>query len=267
MPESYFHVRCAKETYRKSGLRGYDAAAMTAGSAGPDPLFYYLGLPPLVPLGRKMHARRCGEFLSALAREAKTPAERAYALGFFSHNAADAVLHPWIAAQTEAHAALEQEIDSLCLLRDKGRGAVEREDCAVRLSRERALELGRLFSRCVEEVYGTRVTARAFAKALGDLYRCKGWLRDPGGRKARVAGGFERALRLRPGTVAGHLVTGAAPRELSGLDEPVRRAEELAADMMAAAGEYWAGRLGPLELARRLGDRNYLTGEQARADT
>lgn len=261
MPESYLHVRCARNAGLRSGVPKYDLPATVAGAAGPDILFYYLGLPSLARLGGRMHHERCGPFLTALIRGADSDSTKGYVLGFLSHNATDATLHPWITADREVHALLEQRIDSLYLLRDKGRSVPQPGDCMARLRPDKAMEIGALLSRCVCEVYGVHVQAGAFAKAFRDFYRCKRWFNDATGRKGRIAGRAERALRLAPGTVSGHLLTGVPSEENEALDKLVAQAEALGAEFMTAAVSWWAGELGPLELARRVGSRNYLTGE------
>lgn len=261
MPESYLHVRCARNAAEKSGVPKYDLPATVAGAAGPDILFYYLGLPSLAKLGQRLHLERCGPLLTALVRNADSDVKKGYVLGFLSHNAADATIHPWIEAEERVHADLEQKIDSLYLLRDKGRSIPQPGDCMARLRPDKGMEIGALLSRCVYEVYGVHVKAEAFAKSFRDYYRCKGWFKDVSGRKGRIAGGIERVLGLTPGTVSGHLLTGVPMFEPPELKELVTQAEDLGAELMTVAVSWWNGELGPLELARRIGSRNYLTGE------
>lgn len=263
MPESYLHVRCARNAYRKSGLHHFDIPSIVAGAAGPDILFYYLGLPNLARLGMRLHTQRCGPFLAALTRGAHGVVLRSYVLGFLSHNATDATLHPWIAAAQGAHAELEQKMDSLYLLRDKGRGIAVPGDSAARLWWEKALEIGGLFSHCIYEVYGRRVNPTVLAKAFGDFYRCKCWFLDPCGRKKRVVAGAERFLGLESGVLSGHFITGRRLDAAEELDQLVERAEDLGAELMGAARAWWDGEIGPLELACRVGNRNYLTGGPA----
>lgn len=257
MPESYFHVRCARRAYQKCGARGYDIPAVITGSAGPDILFYYIGLPPLTFLGQRMHRERCGPFLTALVRRADSLTLRSYVLGFLSHNAADTTLHPWVKRSGLPHAAAESALDSLCLQRDRGRGTVEAADSAGKLTREKRLEIGGLLSEAIREVYGVRVSRGALAGAIEDFRRCRGWLRDPKRRKARLARGAERLLRLEAGTLAGHLTPGRSLDATEELEWLMTRAEGLAAELMEAAQSWWVGEIGPLELARRIGDRRY----------
>lgn len=261
MPESYLHVRCARNASLMSGVPKYDLPATVAGAAGPDILFYYLGLPSLARLGGRMHHERCGPFLTALIRGADSDVKKGYVLGFLSHNATDATLHPWISASGEVHALLEQRMDSLYLLRDKGRSVPQPGDCMARLRPDKALEIGALLSCCVHEVYGVHVKAEAFAKSFRDFYRCKSWFKDATGRKGRAAGRVERALKLEPGTISGHLLTCVPMEGTQELDALVVQAETLGAELMTTAVSWWSGELGPLELARRVGSRNYLTGE------
>lgn len=261
MPESYLHVRCARRSYQKSGVPKYDIPSVVAGAAGPDILFYYLGIPSLAKLGQRLHLERCGPFLTALIRNARGDVQKGYTLGFLSHNAADSTIHPWVEAADGVHADLEQRIDSRYLLRDKGRGVGVPGDSAADLHPEKALELGGLLSRCIREVYAVHVPPKALAKAFRDFYRCKGWLRDSKGRKGAIAEKAERALGLKPGTVSGHLITGVPMFEPAELPALIIQAEDLGAELMTAAQSWWDGEIGPLELSRRVGSRNYLTGE------
>lgn len=262
MPESYFHVRCAKASYQKSGCKGYYIPALILGAAGPDILYYHLGLRPLLPLGRRLHRRRSGPFLTALVRRAKGKVLYSYVLGFLSHYAVDATLHSWIKAQSQAHAAVETALDSHYLRLDKGRGIALPNDSAPRLTRAEALEIGDLLHHCLYEVFGLNVSARTLAQALGDFRRFKFLLRDTGRHKSRLAGGAEQLLRIGEGTLSGHFMTDTV-LDTAPPDTLVTQAEELGADLMAAARSYWAGELGPLELARRIGNRSYGGGGEA----
>ncbi len=256
MPESYFHIRCAKASYQKSGAKGYHIPALMLGAAGPDTLYYHMGLPPLLFLGKRMHTQRCGPFLTALVRGAESELLRSYALGFLSHYAADATLHNWIKAQPQAHAEVESALDSHYLHEDKGRAIARPDDSAPRLTRAEALEIGGLLHRSLGEVFGLQVSVRALAQALGDFRRFKFLLRDSGKHKSRLVGGAEVLLRMKRGVLAGHFITDA-PLETEPPDALVTQAEDLGADLMAAARSYWAGELGPLELSRRIGNKSY----------
>ncbi len=265
MPESYLHVRCARQAIRVGGVPKYDVPAVVAGAAGPDILFYHMGLFPLVRLGLRMHRERCGPFLTALVRGADSDVLRGYALGFLSHNAADATLHPWIAANEGNHAALESGIDSRYLLRDKGRVHVQPGDCAARLRKRKAMEIAGLFCRCVEEVYGVHLSRRTVARSFTDLYRVKALLGDRHEKKRRLVLGVERTFKLEGGTLSGHFTPGApldlSDHELAELDGLVQESETQAAGMMSAAQAYWEGAIGPLELSRAIGSRSYENGE------
>ena len=64
---------------------------------GPDPWFMYRPVKPRQGRGRRMHTTRTGEFLRALALQAKTgtaPRETfSYLAGFLCHYALDSVAH------------------------------------------------------------------------------------------------------------------------------------------------------------------------------
>lgn len=281
MPEGYLHVRCARGAYKRVGAKGYDIASVIAGANGPDPLFYHLGWPILIPLGQRMHRERCGPFLAALVRRAVGNVQRGFALGFLSHNAADSVFHPWVAALTGpggvyrtpgGHALLESGLDCRYLEQDKGRGTVLPADGTSRLTPEKAEEIGALLSVCLREVYGVKLSPRLLGACQRHIYTARLRLLDPKGRKRRVLALPERLLGRD--LLGGHFQPGAPVAELpthwtnpftgaehgDGPDELAERAEELGARLMGAALRYWGGGCGPLELAREIGDRSYETG-------
>lgn len=258
MPESYFHVRCAKSSYRLSGAKGYHIPAVILGSAGPDILFYHTALPSLHRLGGKMHAEHCGPFLSALVRGASNRLLQSYVLGFLSHYAADTTLHPWVEERSEGHALAESAMDRHYLLLDKGRALALPEDSAPALAQTERLAIGSLLRRALRQVYGVEVRAEALARALEDFRRWKTWLRDDRGHKARLSRWLERALRLKSGSLAGHLINSAPAAEAAPPEELVARAEILGAELMTAARDFWAGALGPMELARKIGNKSYM---------
>ena len=258
MPESYFHVHCARGSYRGSGAGGYHIPALILGAAGPDILFYHVARPDLHRLGRRMHTQHCGPFLSVLVRRAEGRLLQSYVLGFLSHYAADSTLHPWIEARSEGHAPAESAMDRYYLLLDKGRVLARAEDSAPALEREERLAIGNLLRSCLREVYDLEVSAADLAKSLEEFRRWKSWLRDEGGRKARLARRLERALRLKPGILEGHLITAQPTGDGTPPHELTDRAEALGGELMTAARDYWAGNLGPMELARKIGNRSYM---------
>ena len=71
---------------------------------GPDPWFMYRPVKPRQGRGRRMHTTRTGEFLRALAFQAKTgtaPRETfSYLAGFLCHYALDSHTHPYIIWRT-----------------------------------------------------------------------------------------------------------------------------------------------------------------------
>ena len=87
----------------------------------------------LAGLGDRMHEEQCGAFLRSLVFRAFTPAQRSYVMGFLTHYAADATLHPYEAAQTApggvfarpyGHGFWEVAMDSWFHQTDQGSPAV-----------------------------------------------------------------------------------------------------------------------------------------------
>ena len=104
MPASYLHQSVALEALAQFGeepVKDFNEAAYTAGSEGPDPLFFTLVSPKGVvkppEVGHLIHKQKTGEFLIRLARLAKgDEVAMSYVLGFFTHYATDTVFHPFI---------------------------------------------------------------------------------------------------------------------------------------------------------------------------
>lgn len=91
---------------------------------GPDPWFAYRPWIHREGRGRRMHTTRTGDFLIALARQAKeSPARKemySYLAGFLCHYALDAAAHPYIIRRTtteftspRAHMGFEHRLDML----------------------------------------------------------------------------------------------------------------------------------------------------------
>ncbi len=106
-----------------SGVRSPVAEApFTFALYGPDPWFMYRLGKPRQGRGRRMHTTRTGDFLIALAKEAKGGNARdemfSYLAGFLCHYALDSTTHPYIIWQTtetwhthRAHRDLEHALD------------------------------------------------------------------------------------------------------------------------------------------------------------
>ena len=107
MPGGFYHQCCAERACAVSGITPVRMEAFRLGAQGPDPLFL-IGMFPLSlksrpsKLAGAMHKRRTGQFICALAREAKKAGnvERAYVLGYLTHYAIDSAVHPYVYSQS-----------------------------------------------------------------------------------------------------------------------------------------------------------------------
>ena len=114
-----------------------DGPFLTALS-GPDPLFTWQIWRRGRGRGRMMHTRKTGDFLTALAEEARKERRTeggeqlfSFLAGFLCHYALDSTAHPYIiwettavCARKEAHRAFEHSLDNLAVKREgawKGR--------------------------------------------------------------------------------------------------------------------------------------------------
>lgn len=145
MPSIITHDTFGQDIYRElftsiGGSRD-EAEAFLLGNQGPDPLFYSVAIPWLIPssdMGNVMHDKLPARLLDAFKTdlpflpEDERPIARAYALGFLCHYTLDSTAHPFIFSQQyalcdagepgltrddghEVHALIETELDELVL--------------------------------------------------------------------------------------------------------------------------------------------------------
>lgn len=218
MPASYVHQCVARDAvkpldlFRDEQLR----AALTAGSEGPDPLFFSLipipGAPSAPKLGSLMHTKKTGDFLIALAKAcSKSEITRAYCCGFFSHYAADTTVHPFVYAHSRSeqgdysgtvHCTLEHAIETLFYRRrGHSKGVPQQMAGLIRLTKENKDIIAGALSCALEEVFpehklGLARVRRSFDDAA---FFCT-LLRSPSGKRYRALGalagivGLDKAL-------------------------------------------------------------------------
>ena len=133
MPDPVVHTVFGKEVKERLSPEAREAlvpAPYSFALYGPDPWF---GYKPWTQRkkgrGRVMHTVKTGEFLTALAEQAKTGKSRAemysYLAGFLCHYALDAAAHPYIIRKTvtdypypRAHMGFEHTLDNRQMERD-----------------------------------------------------------------------------------------------------------------------------------------------------
>lgn len=145
---------------------------------GPDPWFMYRPVKPRQGRGRRMHTTRTGEFLRALALQAKTgtaPRETfSYLAGFLCHYALDSHAHPYIIWRTTqtwptkgAHRDMEHALDAARLKRE-GRWGEKHPVTDYHLPK---IRLPRAMAEDLDAVYGRIYGWKNLRRALNGCYR------------------------------------------------------------------------------------------------
>lgn len=262
MPSFYLHERTALMALADVGER----AELALGALGPDVLYFNMGLRAL---GKRLHGERTGEFLLTLMREcASSAAGRAYALGFVSHYAADAVFHPFVYALSMTgqgysalrHMAAERALDAW--LRNLSHvprlGAPE-----AGVLDEIAGLLWRALDSWLPGAAQQGEVRQALKRSTSGALDLRGM---PTSVRVDCDGGQQQLTpeRMQAFALRGwrDLWTGAlscdGPFELLG--EALRRTSALA----EATCAFWRGELGQMQLMERLGGKSYLTGQDWR---
>ena len=200
-----------------------EADAFLLGNQGPDPLFYAVVSPRLLPwrkLGSIMHDQKPDELLAAFREgvdrlpEGQRAVGRAYVLGFLCHYLLDSTAHPFIFAQehalcdagvpglsrddgSEVHAVIESELDELVLTTKTG------EDVSTFNPSERILRgsdqvlaiVSKLYSYAALTAYGINVPADLFAASLRSFRAVQRAFYSPSGAKRALVGALEERFR------------------------------------------------------------------------
>lgn len=230
MPASYVHQCIAGDACARLGLSLSDqaAAALCAGSEGPDPFFFSLlpspGNPSAPKLGSLVHTQRTDDFLLALARAcAHSEITRAYCCGFFSHYAADTTFHPFVYAHSAAqdgrysgtvHCTLEHALETLHFRR-RGHptGLPVQMSGFINLSAENKDAIARALSLALEEVFPEhRLGYARVRRSFDDAANLCTLLRSPSGRRYRALGALAGVFGLDKALHA-HMMPAEPPKE------------------------------------------------------
>lgn len=200
-----------------------EADAFLLGNQGPDPLFYSVVAPRLLPyrkLGHIMHTEKPSELLTAfregvdLLPEEQRAVGRAYVLGFLCHYALDSTAHPFIFAQehalcdagvpglsrddgSEVHAVIESELDELVLTTKTGED-ITTFNPSTRILRASNLVMAtvsKLYSYVALSVYGINIPADMFSASLRSFRTVQRAFYSPSGAKRALVGRLEEVLR------------------------------------------------------------------------
>lgn len=299
MPSGYLHKRCAEQACAQSGVTPVARDALIFGAQGPDPLFL-LGMFPLrpsskpLPCGHTLHTTRTGAFLAALLRIARErgPVERAYAMGFLTHYALDATVHPYVYAHSytkkgryssSTHMRLEKHWDSLYYHRDGHRGTSVTMPGILETQADWP-KIAALVADACRAVYpDMNLTETMLLSAYRDSARANRLTHSPSGIKYGLVWVLERLIG-KPRLATSHM----APRFPSrrdienrahlpwrnpanpdterreGLDELFPAAVNRAAELLRAADHFYAGSIDEDALAAVIGNVGYDTGMESR---
>ncbi len=254
---------------------------------GPDVWFMYQPWKRREGRGRRMHTTRTGEFLTALARQAKMsrhPEEMfSYLAGFLCHYALDAETHPYIIHVTEqkrkiprGHMSFEHTLDRLEMeragFRDEKHPVTDHYYPRLRLPECMREDIDAVY----REVYGWHRCWTALNASCARYRMCYRLQENPDGILARLAritrhpvlNALAYATSPFDGTDvenAGHAewVHSHEPSAVytSDFSELKAAARRNALEMIAASYRYvFRSEISEEELSGRIGCRSYLSG-------
>ena len=290
MPDTAVHAVFGREVRAQldSGIaQKIQEVPYTFALLGPDVWFLYQPWKRREGRGRRMHTTRTGQFLTALARQAKTgrhPEEMfSYLAGFLCHYALDAETHPYIIHMTEektriprGHMAFEHTLDRLEMERAGIRGekhpVTDHYYPKLRLPESMREDLDAVYL----EVYGWPDCWKAlnhsnlrYRLSYRLMENPKGWFT----RLARITGHPAlKSLAYATSPFDGTDVENTAhaewahshePSDISAADFSELKAVALreALEMITAAYRYiFLSEISEEELACRIGSRSYLSG-------
>ncbi len=289
MPEAYTHIRIAHAARVQSEIGVPSIPAYEMGANGPDPLFAYRVFSsarpyPLPELGSRIHREQCGRFLRTMIFAAVTAAQRSYVLGFLTHYAADAILHPYVSFQCgaggqfsgpEGHGFCEVAMDTLFYRQDHGKGAVPANAVVPKLAPQELAEIVQLLHEAILRVFEADIPHEALADCFHDFYMLHRIFCSPHGGKRILVRWVERLVLRRPGWGLSHMTPAPLPKDGfasrwenpfthiwrdAGPGQLCEEAAWLAAGYLRAAAAYWEGCSIRESLAMAIGDRSYATG-------
>lgn len=288
MPEGYTHVKIAKAALRLNKCHILDKLAFTAGANGPDTFFSYriwskkrvIDLPEI---GSMMHNERCGAFLTELCLAAKTDTEKAYAMGFASHYAADIILHPYVACLTQegmpydmpsGHGYFEIALDSFLYQRDFMRRAIPVKLTCSKLCTVRLAQISYMLRSCLNSVYGITAPPDAVADSFHHFFFCRKLFKSRFGIKKALGYIIERLFFHKKGFITCHMQPARLKDNLpdkwrnpytgetvtGGIEKLISSAVKLSAVLISAQNSYWSGKITAEELSALIGNKSYITG-------
>jgi len=295
MASGYLHKVCAQRAATEAGLSSLSEEAFILGAHGPDPLFA-AGIFPLRPSSRPepwarvLHQTRMGAHLMALLTLAKDRniIERSYAMGFLTHYALDASVHPYVYAHSfdkagkyssPLHLGLEKHWDALYHQRDGLHGTPSH---MPGLSEAKPLwpVVAAFWSRALEEMYPELgLTEQQLLDAFSASERVCRLTHSNLGVKYGLVWGIERVAG-KPGKFTSFMAprfpsrkdiennahrpwaSGAEPerQRTEGLGELFEAAVHRGAELLRGAQAYFDGRMDEAALSGIVGNIRYDLG-------
>lgn len=288
MPEAYTHVRIARKALKALEMDCENKAAFEMGANGPDPLFSYniFSKSPLFPmqeLGKRIHKECCGVFLSNMVQLAKTTSQRWYTLGFLTHNAADALIHPYVAFITgtgqrynrpSGHGFFEIAFDSTLYKKDYATPCVSVKHTAPELTPLELAEIATLLRDCVHYTYNQDVAMEGIVDSFHDFRALHKQFASKYGFKKAIGFLVETLILHKPGLALSHMTPAKLSKHLpvswhnpftgDNIDgtafDLLLPAEQVSMAFIKSAFAYWNGQLSTVQLNRLIGDHSYETG-------
>lgn len=295
MPSGYLHYRCARDAAATANLRIPQQIAFSLGTQGPDPLFT-LGIFPLrlssksKPYGKMLHTTRTGRFLTALCTLAhdRGPICQAYAMGFLTHYALDATVHPYVYAHSvdpkggyssPLHMRLEKHWDALYYWRDGLKGTPVAMPGVIEAKAHWPV-IASLWADAIAAVYPVHVAKEEILEALESTASANRLTHSAHGIKYGLMFFIERVILRKPYMITAQMTPRRPmrgdientshrpwhpPAEPSrtrqeGLGELLATATARASELLVAASAYFDGGLTADALGEIIGDAGYDTG-------
>lgn len=291
MPEGYTHVRTGTHALHKSNIKKTaNLLAFGAGTNGPDPLFFRevwkshtKRRPDWPAFAGRLHREKTGDFLFSLVSRAVTPAQKAYALGFLTHYATDLTLHPYVEYITTAsgapyaiaqgHGFFEIALDSALHNKDFGKALIPAKRSTPTPSAEELCEIAALFSRAAMEVYAVDLPEKTAVKSFKNMLMIRSAITGANPVKRSFFSFVEKAILKDEGLIMSHATPAKELKAVSEWTNPytgeknycdcfelLERAEELGAELIDAACEFWDGKIDEAAFRNIVGSKSYESG-------
>lgn len=295
MPECYTNVNIAMHALMRGGHMVASQPAFIAGANGPAPLFMYKiwkrrRKPDLPELAAKMHRKKTGDFLVEVVKNAMTPIQQSYAMGFVTSYTTACTLNPYIEAMSSkgfpyymqgGRWRMATALDSALYYTDYKTRLVPLHAGTPVLITDNLAQVCTLLRDSIARVYGANIPLLALADAFHDNMWMRGMMITPSGLKKplvrllqpknpdRYGGAF--TYRTQPAKKMKRLPekwknphTGDA-MDLT-LSEVLALTEQTGAAAMTASISYWLGVLDEQGLRDVLGSNDYYTGQRCKEE-